>query len=99
MRKASITYVKNNLSAVVKMVREGTPVLLTDYGKPVARLEPLSEQDLADAENHLNDLEKRGLIRRSRKPLPASFWKSAPVKTRDGSSVVEALLEERRSGR
>jgi len=99
MKSVSITYAKNHLSSVVKMVREGTPVLLTDYGKPVARLEPVGISDQGTSEGLLNDLEKKGLIRKGRKSLPLEFWKSAPVSIPGDSSVIKVLIEERESGR
>src|SRR5438132_740680 len=39
MKKASITEAKNNLSALIDSVKGGSPVLIVDRGRPVARLE------------------------------------------------------------
>jgi prevent-host-death family protein len=38
MKKASITEAKNNLRALIDGVKRGSPVLLVDRVKPVARL-------------------------------------------------------------
>jgi len=42
MKKASITEAKNNFSALIDSVKGGSPVLIVDRGRPVARLEPVS---------------------------------------------------------
>ena len=39
MKKASITEVKNNLSALIDGVKQGAPLLIMDRGRPVARLD------------------------------------------------------------
>jgi hypothetical protein len=38
MKRASITEVKNNLRALIDGVKGGSPVLIVDRGRPVARL-------------------------------------------------------------
>jgi prevent-host-death family protein len=50
MKKASITEAKNHLSALIDGLKRGSPVLIVNRGRPVARLEPVtglgdSEQD------------------------------------------------------
>ena len=42
MKRASITDAKNNLSAMIDAVKGGSPVLIVDRGRPVARLEPVN---------------------------------------------------------
>jgi prevent-host-death family protein len=50
MKIASITEAKNNLSALIDGLKAGSPVLIVDRGRPVARLEPVigSAQDELD---------------------------------------------------
>ncbi|MGC1412982.1 MAG: type II toxin-antitoxin system Phd/YefM family antitoxin [Acetobacteraceae bacterium] len=50
MKIASITEAKNSLSALIDGLRAGSPVLIVDRGRPVARLEPVtgSAQDEPD---------------------------------------------------
>jgi prevent-host-death family protein len=38
MKKATITEVKNQLSALIDRVRHGETIVITDRGRPVARL-------------------------------------------------------------
>ena len=99
MKTLSITYAKNHFSALIREVQHGTSILVSDYGKPVARLESVNIGDQGVGEGTLNELEKRGLIRRARRRLPKSFCEASPVRTRDGSSVMVALLQERENGR
>lgn len=97
MRTATITETKNNLSALLDIVKGGETILILDRGRPVARLESAITQPTDDG--RLERLERQGLIRRGRggmRELVASF---PSVRTRSGASVVEALLEERREGR
>ena len=42
MKTASITEAKNNLSALTDGLKSGSPVLILDRGRPVARLEPVT---------------------------------------------------------
>jgi len=99
MKTLSITYAKNHLSALIREIQHGGSILVTDYGKPVARMEPVNIGDQGVGEGALTDLEKRGLIRRARRRLPRGFWEASPVHTSDGSSVMEACLQERENGR
>lgn len=96
MKKASISQVKNHLSAYIDLVRNGETVLLTDRDRPVARIVPLEPGNVAD-EARLAELERSGVLRRALKP-PMKVLPS-PVKLPAGVSVLDALLEERRGGR
>jgi prevent-host-death family protein len=99
MRVASVSEAKNRLSALLDLVRGGESVLIVDRGVPVARLEPAVKGEGAD-EARLARLERAGLIRRRTGPPPVALISSEePPKARDGGSVLEALLEERREGR
>ncbi len=98
MKVASIAETKNHLSELLDRVKRGHSVLITERGRPVARLVPIEPSD--DPDGRLERLERQGLIRRGR---PSSetrklILSSAP-KTTDGSSIVDVVLEERREGR
>ena len=95
MKRATITEAKNGLSALIDRVKAGETILITERGVPVARLEPTSP---VDWDARLARLERKGLIRRGRGST-LDVLKHPPIKTMDGSSVVELLLDERRSGR
>lgn len=95
MRRATITEAKNGLSALIDQVKAGETILITERGVPVARLEPAIA---GDDEDRLARLERAGIIRRSRGD-PRWILERPLTKTIDGSSVVELLIEDRRSGR
>lgn len=95
MKRATVTEAKNGLSALLDRVKAGETILITDRGVPVARLEPTSP---IDWDARLARLERKGVIRRGRGST-LDVLDHPPVKTLNGASVVELLLEERRSGR
>jgi len=99
MKKASISYTKNNLSRVIGMVREGHTVLVTDRDVPVARIEPVDQAELS-REDRLLMLARRGIVRLPKRPLDVEEFlrRERPV-IREGSSVVRAVIEEREEGR
>jgi prevent-host-death family protein len=43
MRKAGIREARQNISGLIEMVRKGREILITDRGKPVARLAPAAK--------------------------------------------------------
>jgi prevent-host-death family protein len=94
MKSATITEAKNGLSALIDRVRAGESIVITDRGIPVAVLEPATT--LVDVEDRIAKLERAGLIRRGKGGPPLELILQPGPRTTDGSSVVEALLEERR---
>jgi prevent-host-death family protein len=99
MKIASITEAKNRLSALIDGLKTGSPVLIVDRGRPVARLESVigSADDTQDG--RLSRLLRDGIIRPRRSGWPPSLLASPPPRLRDGASGVDALIEERRDGR
>ena len=96
MKTATITEAKNGLSALIDRVRAGESVVLTDRGVPVAVLEPVAGR--VDIEDRLQRLEREGIIRRGTGEPPLELMRTPGPTPKDGASVLEALLEERRSG-
>lgn len=97
MKTASITEAKNGLSALIDRVRAGETVVITDRGMPVARIEPMSTDPEPDG--RLARLERAGVIRRGAAPPPIDLIREPPPRLASGVSVLEALLDERRTGR
>ncbi len=95
MEKATISELRKHLSAYLEKVRAGGSVLSLDRNGPVARLVGVAVQDPAD--NRLARLESDGLVRRALGPIPKELLEEAPPKP--GKSVLEALIEWRRSDR
>ena len=97
MKTATISELKNGLSAFLDIVRRGETVLVLDRRAPVARIEPVSPWPADQESGLLSELERGGLLRRGTGTLPRGFLEQ-PLPT-PGRSVLEALLEERREGR
>jgi prevent-host-death family protein len=96
MKTASISQLKNGLSAYVDLVRAGDTVLVTDRGVVVARLEPAGAR--TDPSGRLERLERAGLLRIGRGAPPIALLDTPAPDLRGGRSIVETVLEERRSG-
>jgi prevent-host-death family protein len=63
MKKVSITEAKNKLSALIDGLRGGSPVLIVDRGRPVARLEPVTDGPDAEHGGRLSRLVRDGIVR------------------------------------
>lgn len=84
---------KNRMGRYMKGVRQGQGLLLTERGKPVAKVvppdpEPAPEPSLMDV---LKRLESEGKIRLAKRPLS----RFRPIPSR-GKSASEMILEDRR---
>ncbi len=99
MRKAGITEAKNGLSALIDSLKGGSPVLIVDRGRPVARLEPVSGDHEGGQDGRLARLVRDGLVRPRRSRAPRALFSSEPPQAVAGASAVDALIEERREGR
>lgn len=97
MKTATITEAKNGLSALIDRVRAGESVLILDRGVPVARIEPIGGSD--DQTGRLRRLERAGVIRFGTTPPPIDLLRQRAPVIRAGASAVDAVLDERRTGR
>jgi prevent-host-death family protein len=98
MKRASVSEAKNNLSALIHGVQEGSPVLIVDRGLPVARLEPVQGIEAQD-DDRLARLVRQGVVRPARGTAAKKVVATKPPSARRGASGVRALLDERREGR
>jgi len=96
MKTAAVSELKARLSEYLNQVKAGMEVLITDRGKPVARLVPISRPK--DFKESLTRMEKQGLIRLGSGKLPKDFWRMHRPDDPKGL-VLKALLEEREAGR
>lgn len=97
MKSATITDAKNGLSALIDLVRGGESVVITDRGRPVARLEPVASAD--DAPGRLLRLERAGIVRMGQGAPPVAMIRRPAPRASRGASAVDVLLDERRDGR
>lgn len=97
MIRASVSYTKNHLSALLIQVKAGETVEITDRDRPVARITPVSS---FSPSQRLQELAKLGLVRL---PVggPMKPDDFCPITLEGGGhgGVVDALIEERREGR
>jgi len=96
MKTAPVSELKARLSEYLNQVKAGMEVLITDRGKPVARLVPIPRPK--DLKESLVRMEKQGLIRLGSGKLPKDFWRMDRPDDPRGL-VLKALLEEREAGR
>ncbi len=100
MKTATISETKNGLSALLARVRHGESILVTDRGRPVARLEPVTGAgERGPEEGRLARLERSGIIRRARRARVDEILRAAPPAPEAGGDILAALLDERRAGR
>jgi prevent-host-death family protein len=99
VKKATITEAKNQLSALIDRVRHGETIVITDRGRPVARLVSALTGAAQDPDGRLARLERRGGLRRATAQPPRALIARKLPLTRSPSGVLDALLEERREGR
>ena len=88
---------KASLSKYLARVKAGEEVIVTERGKPVAKLVPILRDDDMEMER-LRELERRGVLTIGTGKLPDDFWNRPMPEDPDGL-VLKALLEERESGR
>ncbi len=66
----SLYEAKAKLSAIVRKVREGQPVIVTLHGKPVVEIRSISSEGTG-LDSRIEDLNERGiLVRRENKSRP-----------------------------
>lgn len=97
MKTAAVSELKALLSKYLSKVKAGEEVVVTDRGRPIAKIVPIKRTEM-EIPPHLLTLERAGLVRIGQASLPASFWSLPRPKDRKGA-VIKALLNEREEGR
>ena len=97
MKTTAVSELKAKLSNYLSKVKSGEEVVVTDRGKPIAKIVPISRSD-AEIAPHLLELERAGLVRIGKTSLPDRFWRLPRPKDRKGA-VRKALLQEREESR
>lgn len=97
MKTATISKLKATLSEHLARVKAGEEVVVTERGKPIARIVPLKPQ-VSAGRSHLQSLARAGLARIGSGRLPKDFWKLPRPKDARGAAL-KAILEERQEGR
>ena len=92
MQTATVSQLKRSLSAYLRQVKTGEEVVITERGRPIARLLPLAST--TSLLEHVRNLEAQGLLKRGQKPLPPDFW-DLPRPADPQGAVQAAALRER----
>ena len=95
MKTASVSKLKASLSEYLKRVKAGEEVLVTERGRPIAKLCPTSSSDVLP--EHLMDMERQGLLKRGSGKLPKNFW-DLPRPKDPKALVRKAVSQEREEG-
>jgi len=93
MKTAAVSELKASLSAYLAIVKAGEEVLVSDRGKPVAKIVPLKPSDV-ETPAHLLALEQAGLVSIGENRLPKDFWRRPRPKDKKGLAL-NTLLQER----
>lgn len=97
MKTAAISKLKASLSEYLSKVRAGEELLVTDRGKPVAKIVPL-KRDEKEISPHLLTLERAGLVKIGSGELPVGFW-DMPRPNDEECLALSNLIAEREEGR
>ena len=98
MRHASITEARNRFSALLREVRRGETVLVTDRGTPIATIRPFPEAAPAEPEG-VALLVHRGVATPPRKPLDLDrFLRLRLPRLPAGVSAGDAVIRDREEG-
>jgi prevent-host-death family protein len=97
MKSATVSRLKATLSEYLAQVKAGEEVIITERGKPVAKIVPIAYEE-GTVPPHLIELARAGVVRLGSGKLPRDFWKLPRPKDPKGLAL-QALLEERAEGR
>jgi prevent-host-death family protein len=97
MEKATVSKLKDNLSAYLRKVRAGHPVVIYDRNIPIARLERI--ESVGAGPDRLALLRAQGIVRPPARPLTAKQLRARLKPLPRKSRLAEALREDRMQGR
>jgi prevent-host-death family protein len=96
MKTATVSKLKASLSEYLRQVKAGEEVLVTERGRPIAKLTPAAVSAILPQD--LAELEKQGIVKIGTGKLPKNFW-SLPRPKDPKGLVLKSLLQEREEGR
>jgi len=95
MKTATVSKLKASLSEYLRQVKAGEEVLVTERGRPIAKITPTMRSYTLP--EHLIQMEKQGLVKLGSGKLPKDFWDLPRPKDPKGL-IVKAALDEREQG-
>ena len=94
MQSVAVRELKARLSEYLALVKAGEEVIVTERGKTIAKLVPVSPDEAL--EERMRELEKQGLLKIGT-GIPEDFWDLPRIKDPEGLAL-KALLEDREEG-
>jgi prevent-host-death family protein len=91
-KNLGIREVKTNLSSLLKKVKDGQEIIITDRGKPIGKIVPFPAKDLS-LENRIQRLENQGLL----DPLSKKAGRRLPPPLPAPAGLAQRYLEEGRN--
>lgn len=82
-----------HFTKVIKAIKAGQQVVLTERGKPIAVMTPLAAPD--DWEAGLRKLEAAGVLRRAARPGPMKRFRPITIKGEPISATLRRERDER----
>jgi prevent-host-death family protein len=95
MKTATVLKLKDALGEYLKSVKAGEDVMITERGRPIARITPVVNSNVFA--ERLAEMEKQGLIKLGSGKLPKGFWNLPRPKDPKGL-VSKAAMQEREQG-
>jgi len=92
---AGVAQLKARLSDYLKRVKAGEEVIVTERGKAIARMVPVTRSGPTPAE--YEEMVRAGIIRPAKKRLGPEFLEAARASDPKGA-VLKALLKDREEG-
>jgi prevent-host-death family protein len=95
VKTTTVSKLKASLSKYLRSVKAGEEVLVTERGRPIAKLTPAHSSEMLPEE--LIEMEKQGLIKLGSGKLSKGFWE-LPRPNDPKGLVAKAVLREREEG-
>ncbi|MBI1734647.1 MAG: type II toxin-antitoxin system prevent-host-death family antitoxin [Candidatus Rokubacteria bacterium] len=97
MTKVGVARLKAQLSRYLEVVKHGEEVVITERGRPVAKLVALRGAE--QSESRRERLARAGLLTLGAGRIRPAFFRPLRGPASMGTAVLRALLEERADGR
>jgi prevent-host-death family protein len=92
----TVSKLKASLSEYLRRVKAGEEVLVSERGRPIAKLVPVTSEDALP--DHLSEMVRQGLARTGSRRLTHAFWRLPRPRDPKGR-VRRALLDARAESR
>ena len=97
METTPVSELMATLSEQLARVKAGEEVVVTERGRPIAKIVALSSETMG-LSAHMSELARNGLIRLGTGKISKDIWR-LPRPIDKGGQALKALLDEREQGR